>query len=136
MEKDFHSKASVQDQIAYIGELEHARYHCIRSAHVAKDQKEKFVYSVHAKQLQTLRREAMGKFFPDLSELDWCILKSACRLKQLAYELFEGDLERLTKIENLTDNMISKALATDVSGCQACAAEMEAIKKADPEESA
>lgn len=92
------------------------------------------MYSVHAKQFQDLRREAMAKFFPDLSELDWCLVKVAARLKQLSYELFEGDLEYLTKIENLTDNIIGHALRSDLTGCQACKSDMEAIKKADSSE--
>lgn len=129
-----HQKASIQDMIALTGELEHLRYHCIRSAYSAKDQKEKFVHQVHAKQCQDLRREAMAKFFPNLSELMWCQIKSVSRLRQLAYELFEGDMEYLTKIENITDNIISKALNADVSSCEACRTELESIQKETSEE--
>lgn len=127
-----HSKASTQDRLALLAELEHKRYHNIRTAKATKDPTVKFKRAVWANQAQSIRRDLMAKWFPDLSELDWCDVKVSARIEQLAFELFDGDMEMLERILNLCDDSLSEILKTDLHSCEACAAEQQ---KTDPEES-
>ena len=126
--KEFnHAKASASDAIRLIGELEHIRSHALRSATVslAEDNSEKvFDYTVIAKRAQLLRRDFMRKHFGDIDLKDWCLCKSAACLRQIAYEIFESDVEELSEIDNLVDEIWGKALGKDLSDCEACVADM------------
>ena len=123
-EKTFdHGKASVADKIALIGELQHGRRHCVRSAAAAWREEgdcDSVQYLLWAKRFQEIRREYMKKHFGDLKETDWCLLKVCAELRSLAYEVCEGDTEELKEIEDLIDEITGKALNMDLSDCIAC----------------
>lgn len=136
-EKTFnHSKASVSDKIRLISELEHARAHALRSAASAlgeerddsefTESEESTRYLIIAKQAQTLRREYMRKHFGELKDSDWCLCKSAACLRQIAYEVCEGDVEELREIDDFVDQIWGEALGMDLSDCVACASDREA----------
>ena len=128
-EKTFnHNKASVADKIALIGELEHGRAHCVRAAASVwreDDDSESIQYLLWAKRFQETRREYMRKHFGNLKESDWCLFKVSARLRQLAYEVCEGDVEELKEIEDLIDEITGKALDMDLSDCVACKEDKE-----------
>ena len=128
-EKTFnHDKASVADKIALIGELEHGRAHCVRAAASVwreDDDSESIQYLLWAKRFQEIRREYMRKHFSNLKESDWCLFKVSARLRQLAYEVCEGDVEELKEIEDLIDEITGKALDMDLSDCVACKEDKE-----------
>ena len=123
-EKTFdHSKASVADRIALIGELQHGRRHCVRSAAAAwreDDDSDSIQYLLWAKRFQEIRRDYMKKHFGDLKETDWCLLKVCAELRSLVYEVCEGDVEELKELEDLIDEITGKALGMDMSDCLAC----------------
>lgn len=118
-----HSKASVADKIALIGELQHGRRHCVRSAAAAwreDDDSDSIQYLLWAKRFQEIRREYMKKHFGELKETDWCLLKVCAELRSLVYEVCEGDVEELKELEDLVDEITGKALGMDMSDCLAC----------------
>ena len=118
-----HSKASVSDKIRLIGELEHARAHALRSAAAAwreDDDSDSVKYILMAKRAQTLRREYMQKHFGDLKDTDWCLCKLSASLRQVAYEVCEGDVEELKEIDDFVDEIWGAALNMDLSDCVAC----------------
>lgn len=118
-----HSKASVADRIALIGELQHGRRHCVRSAAAAwreDDDSDSIQYLLWAKRFQEIRREYMKKHFGELKETDWCLLKVCAELRSLVYEVCEGDVEELKELEDLVDEITGKALGMDMSDCLAC----------------
>lgn len=123
-EKNFnHDKASVADKIRLIGELEHARAHALRSAvstWVEEDDSEAIKYILLAKRAQTLRRDYMKKHFGQLKDTDWCLCKSAACLRQIAYEVCEGDAVELKEIDDFVDEIWGQALDMDLSSCKAC----------------
>ncbi len=128
-EKNFdHSKAGVSDQIALVSELEHARRHALRAAASAwreEDDSESNRYLIIAKRAQELRRDYMRKHFGDLKETDWCLCKSAACLRQLAYEVCEGDTTELKEIDDFVDEIWGEALGKDLSDCIACREDRE-----------
>lgn len=124
-EKTFnHSKASVSDKINLISELEHIRRHALRAAvstlEERDDDSEFARYLILAKRAQTLRREYMRKHFGELKDPDWCLCKSAACLRQLAYEVCEGDTEELREIDDFVDEIWGEALQMDLSDCAVC----------------
>ena len=125
-----HSKASVADHIRLIGELEHARAHALRSAASSweeDDDSESARYLILAKRAQTLRREYMQKHFKDLADTDWCLCKSAACLRQIAYEVCEGDSLELKEIDDFVDEIWGSALNMDLSECKACKDDREGV---------
>lgn len=123
-EKKFnHTKASVADKISLISELEHGRRHCVRSAASVwreEDDSESIQYLLWAKRFQEIRREYMRKHFSDLEESDWCLVKVCASLRQLVYEVCEGDISELKELEDLVDEITGKAFKRDMSSCVAC----------------
>ena len=118
-----HDKASVSDKIRLISELEHARAHALRAAASAwreEDDSESVKYLIIAKRAQTLRREYMRKHFPNLKDTDWCLCKSAACLRQIVYEVCEGDTEELKELDDFVDEIWGQALDMDLSDCIAC----------------
>ena len=125
-----HEKAGVADKIRMVGELEHARAHALRAAASALgeerddsefgEREESTRYLIIAKQAQTLRREYMRKHFGNLKDTDWCLCKSAACLRQIAYEVCEGDVEELREIDDFVDQIWGEALGMDLSDCVAC----------------
>ena len=126
-----HSKASVADKIALIGELQHGRRHCVRSAAAAwreDDDSDSIQYLLWAKRFQEIRRDYMKKHFGDLKETDWCLFKVCAELRSLVYEVCEGDVEELKEIEDLIDEITGKALGVDMSDCLACKEDKDGIQ--------
>ena len=123
-EKTFnHSKASIADKIALVAELEHGRRHALRAAASAwreDDDSDSMQYLIWAKRFQEIRRDYMRKYFGDLKETDWCLFKVCATLRQLTYEVCEGDLEELKEIDDFVDEILGKALGMDMSDCVAC----------------
>lgn len=118
-----HGKASIADKIALIGELQHGRRHCVRSAASAwreEDDSESIQYLLWAKRFQEIRRDYMKKHFGELKETDWCLIKVCAELRSLVYEVCEGDVEELKELEDLIDEIAGDALGMDMSGCLAC----------------
>lgn len=118
-----HGKASVADKIALIGELQHGRRHCVRSAAAAwreENDSDSIQYLLWAKRFQEIRRDYMKKHFGDIKETDWCLLKVCAELRSLVYEVCEGDVEELKELEDLIDEIAGRALDMDMSSCLAC----------------
>lgn len=130
-EKTFdHGKASIADKLLLVGELEHGRRHCVRSAASVwreEDDSESIQYLLWAKRFQEIRREYMRKHFGELKESDWCLLKVCASLRQLVYEVCEGDVEELKELEDLVDEITGNALGMDMSDCVACRGDREAV---------
>lgn len=132
-EKNFnHNKAGVSDKIALLSELEHVRAHAIRSAvslYVEeKDNSEWLRYAILAKQAKNIRRLCQKKFFPDLSEYDWCLFKAASRVRQLAYEVQEDDYGLLKIVDDFVDDILGGALDMDLSDCAACREDSDVVE--------
>lgn len=122
-----HELLHTEDLLAELGELEHIRYHSLRSAHVTAVKEDKFFYLVMAAQAQRIRRKVQAQL-GDINETDWCLVKSAQRLRQLSYETMVGDQELFDELEELVDSINTHALGQDMSGCKSC----EADKKMMP----
>ena len=124
-----HVKGSTSDKIAIIGELEHARRHALRAAASAwreEDDSESTRYLILAKRAQSIRRDYMREHFGELKETDWCLCKSAACLRQLAYEVCEGNVLELKEIDDFVDEIWGEALGQDLSDCIACREDKEA----------
>lgn len=122
-----HSKLNLEDRLALVSELEHLRRHALRSAYATKDTEDGFFHLVTAATAQRLRRQVEAKL-GDISDPDWCELKSAQAIRQLNYETMEGDQELFTELEQLVDGVNSHALKQDMSGCMACHEDKGAIE--------
>lgn len=131
LEKNFdHAKAGASDKIALVAELEHARRHALRAAASAwreEDDSESNRYLILAKRAQELRREYMRKHFGELRDTDWCLCKTAACLRQLAYEVCEGDTIELKEIDDFVDEIWGEALGQDLSDCIACKDDREDV---------
>lgn len=114
-----HDHLALEDTLALVAELEHSRRHHLRAAYSVEDQEDKFFHLVTAARCQRLRRQVMGRL-PKVDVEDWCALKSAQAIRQLNYELMEGDEELFRELEDLVDSVNTHALKQDMSGCQAC----------------
>lgn len=130
MEKTFnHDKAGIADKIRLISELEHARAHALRAAASVwreEDDSESTRYLLLAKRAQTLRREYMRRHFSELKDTDWCLCKSAASIRQIAYEVCEGNSEELKELDDFVDEVWGGALYMDLSDCVACADDRKA----------
>ena len=118
-----HDKGGISDKITLVSELEHARRHALRSAVASwkeEDDSESLRYLLIAKRAQSLRREYMRKHFPDIKESDWCLCKTAACLRQLAYEVCEGDSLELKEIDDLVDDIWGTAIGEDLTACESC----------------
>lgn len=119
-----HDKASVSDKIRLVSELEHIRAHALRSAVSTwreEDDSDSTRYLILAKRAQTLRREYMRKHFGELKDADWCLCKAAASLRQIAYEVCEGEEEELKELDDFVDEIWGEALGMDLSDCASCA---------------
>ena len=124
-----HDKAGVGDRIATVGEMEHLRRHALRSAISLEEGNEAaFSYLVWAKTLQDMRREYMRKHFGEIDNKLWCMCKSAACLRQLAYEVDADDADFLREIDNLVDDIWGTAVGKDLSDCEVCKDDREAIE--------
>lgn len=123
-----HVKGATSDRIAIIGELEHVRRHALRAAASAwreEDDSESTRYLILAKSAQTLRRDYMREHFSELKDTDWCLCKAAACLRQLAYEVCEGNVLELKEIDDFVDEIWGAALGKDLSDCVACREDRE-----------
>lgn len=118
-----HKLLAIEDRLWLVAELEHQRRHCLRSAKVAEEKEQQFFYLVKAAEAQDLRRRVMASL-GDISELDWCIVKSAMAIKQLNYETMVGDEELFRDVEDFADSLTGHAFGMDMSGCKACVDDM------------
>lgn len=136
-EKEFnHAKASTSDKIALIGELEHMRRHALRAAASTwreDDDSESKRYLLIAKEAQELRRAYMRNHFGEIKDSDWCLCKSAACLRQLAYEVCEGDDLELKELDDFVDEILGGALKMDLSDCEACQSDRQSGQE-PPEE--
>lgn len=121
-----HDILAIADKVALVGEIEHARRHLARSAHVTTDANKKFFYQVKAEQAKQLRRKVQAKWL-NTGDEDWCLVKSSARLKQLNEEILAEDLDIYSDIERFTDDIIGNAFGVDVSGCKACSADKPGV---------
>lgn len=126
MEDDKHSHLALEDALSLIGELEHQRRHNLRSYYSATEQEDKFFHLVSAAQAQRLRRRVQANV-GQIDTEDWCILKSAQAIRQLNYEIMEGDEELFNELESFVDSINSHALKQDMSGCKACSADATSV---------
>ncbi len=83
-------------------------------------------YLILAKRAQELRREYMRKHFGELKDTDWCLCKSAACIRQIAYEVCEGDAEELRELDDFVDEIWGAALGMDLSDCVSCVDDREA----------
>lgn len=127
-----HEHLALEDTLNLVGELEHSRRHNLRSYYAVKDTEHKFHHLVSAAQAQTLRRKVQTKL-PDITEDDWCTVKSASAIRQLNYELMSGDEELFKELEAFVDSQYTHALKQDMSGCQACRDDVEKAMLASEE---
>ena len=136
MEKDGktfnHDKAGVADKIRLVSELEHIRAHALRAAASAlgeeeSDDSDSTRYLILAKRAQGLRREYMRKHFSKLKDTDWCLCKSAACLRQITYEVCEGDAEELRELDDFVDEIWGAALDMDLSDCVVCKEDRNAV---------
>jgi len=126
LKKEFnHKVGGLVDKLAICGELEHARRHLLRSAVSVKGTDDEVFYLVMAKRCQDLRRRYMQKHFSDIPEELWCAVKSACCIRQLSYEVWDGKDEMLGEFDALCDEIFTKALGEDMQGCSACREDRE-----------
>ena len=126
-----HTKASVADKIALLGELEHIRAHALRSAVSVYDEESDdsdwVKYAIIAKQAREIRRLYQKKHLPEVSEYDWCLVKAASRARQLAYEVQEDDYGMLKIIDDFLDEILGGAFNMDLSDCQSCREDSEEV---------
>lgn len=120
LEKDFnHKSAQLADRLAVVGELCHLRRHALRSAVSVQGTEDEVFYLVIAKRCKDLRRKYMQKYFADVPDELWCAVKACACIRQLSYETTD-DSESLKPLDNLCDEVFTKALGEDMQGCAAC----------------
>ena len=64
-------------------------------------------------------------YFPEVKERDWCIVKSAARLLQIAEETANSDLEEFKSIKAILDSAIYISTGEDISLCEACKKDLD-----------
>lgn len=113
-----HKQLELSDLLALVGELEHIRRHAIRSAHVTKDGEKKVHYEMAAVKARSIRREIMNSL-GEVADEDWCLVKSASAVRQLAYEVgLSGEAGE--DLEKMIDQIYTQAFGQDMSGCKSC----------------
>lgn len=118
-----HARASIADKISLVSELEHGYRHAVRAAVAVwkeEDDSDSIQYLIWARRFRELRREYMRKHFGELKESDWCLFKVCASLRQLVYEVCEGDAEELREFDDLIDEITGTALGKDLSACESC----------------
>lgn len=121
MNEEFHKSASISDKITVLGNLEHIRYHALKSAAVKmEDGEAEAFFQTVAVMAQDFRRRYMKKHFPNCPEEMWCLGKAVEIARQRIYEADEGDTEDLNDINNLWAYIWGKITGEDLSGCSNC----------------
>lgn len=110
-----YNHANLADKLLLIGELEHIYRHAKRSAQSSEND---VFFHVVAGRAKTIRRKVMSELnFPD--ELH-CLCKASASLRQLSYEIDEGDTDLIKEIDELVDMIWTEATGEDLSDCKAC----------------
>lgn len=122
-----HKRLSTVDALRLLGELEHCRFHLIQSA-INGEEDESFNRVVLASQCQTARRKLQKKYFADVPEKDWCVVKSAATMLQILTELGNGDVESMKEVQNIIDSAIEIATGEDISGCESCRQDKSSVE--------
>ena len=120
-----HKNAQLADRVAWIGEIEHLRRHLLRSAVSVSGTDDEVFYLVMAERCKKYRREYMQKYMNDIPDELWCAVKSASCLRQISYETSNGNDEFLKRIDDLCDEILTKAFKEDMFNCKACAEDRE-----------
>ena len=69
----------------------------------------------------------MKKHFGELKDSDWCLCKSAACIRQIAYEVAEGDDLELKELDDFVDEIWGTALGMDLSDCAVCKEDRNAV---------
>lgn len=112
--------ANLADQITVVGECEHIYLHSCKSASVSEKENAVF-YQTVADMTKDFRRKFMKEHFPDVSDEDWCLLKSVDSLRQRVYESAHTSYEDLKDVNTLWSTVTEHIFGVDMSGCVACA---------------
>lgn len=126
-----HELKRTHDIRSLIGELEHVRRHAIRSKNSVMRkledspddttlQEKKVHYMVLAQYVLEMRRTLMKEVLGGVSDEDWCLLKAASAIEQLAYELEPLPDELSYQIDRISDLIWGSALGQDMTGCKSC----------------
>ena len=120
MEIDHESK-TISDRITVLGELEHIRYHALKSASVKmEDEDAEIFFQTVARMALDFRRAYMKKHFPNIPDELWCLGKAAEIARQRVYEADEGDTEDLKEVDAIWATVWGKISGRDLSGCSVC----------------
>lgn len=122
-----HKLMSIADTIELLGALEHLRSHLILASVNSPDD-ESLSYLILASECQKARREIQKKYFPNVEERNWCIVKCASRLLQLTEETAAGDLDEIKKLKHIVDDAIEISTGEDISFCRACHDDAEIVE--------
>lgn len=136
MEHSFnHRSASLSDKITVLGNLEHVRFHALKSAGVKVDDPElESFFQLVAAEAQSMRRDFQRKHFPECPDELWCLGKAIETVRQRAYECDEGDSEFIRRVDNLWSEIWSLISGEDLSGCKSCEEDKGKIKDEDWDE--
>lgn len=114
-----HKTFATIDILRLLGELEHTRFHALFASAVAKDE-DAVKYLVLAKDCQDKRRDIQKKYFPNVEEKDWCLVKCASRLLQIMEETASDDMDEIRSVRSIIDSAILITTGEDISGCSNC----------------
>lgn len=118
-----HDAANLADQLTVVGTAEHIYEHARKAASVLPEDKAVFYLTI-ASMARDFRREFMREHFPDVTELDWCLIKATDTLRQRVYESTDS-YEANKKINEIWSTMMEHIFGVDLSGCSVCRAEKE-----------
>jgi len=119
MEEIDHKTMQTADILRLLGELEHLRGHALQATTMA-DEDKILELLVLANECQVARRKLQKRYFPNVPETYWCMVKSASRLMQLSEETGNREVDELKDVKNIIDSAIRISTGEDISGCSAC----------------
>ena len=127
MDEKNHELKELTDKIRMVSELEHIRYHAIKS-YIATTESEgddfigqNITYYAIAHKAKELRRELMKEFFPNLTPEQWCLAKATASLEQSLFEIAESiPSELFGKTEQLIADFWQMVTGQDITECVAC----------------
>lgn len=120
-----HEYFATEDKLHLVEELEHQRRHALRAARIAhskQDKEKEMFWLVTAARCKHARRKVQATL-GEITDEEWCPLKSAQAIRQLNYETMDGDIELFNELEELVDSINSHVLKQDMTGCDACKAD-------------
>lgn len=107
-----HSVLKFSDRLMLVGELEHLSRHLMLAGAKKLDED----YQLLSEQATAVRRFVMSHY--DISEENWCIVKSNAIVMQLAIE--QKDIMLLSVVSDLVSEVYSKTLGVDLDLCSSC----------------